>query len=260
MTTPDTQDLVKRLRLGASISRDRNINHDFAKIADEAADELGLLREQNESGWAEVKRLAGERDRLTVEAKRLRAQVARPLSEADAVPDEYRNSARGYRAGWNDAIAAAPAQQAGQAPAPAPVPAGFKLVPIEPTVAMKRACKEADMDHGSYSDWINFEWGDFRRAWDAMLAAAPVTQAPAVKDERLIPVGFSVEHCSPAGWLTDEANAARRWIVKRNEPPMCDENDNRVWFGPTLADAVGAACEALGISRVPVQNKESSNG
>ncbi len=45
---PDTQpvmqadhsDLIKRLRLGASISRSRNLNLDFAKIADEAADAL----------------------------------------------------------------------------------------------------------------------------------------------------------------------------------------------------------------------------
>jgi hypothetical protein len=36
----DTQDLIAQLRLGASISRDRNLNLDFAKVADEAADKL----------------------------------------------------------------------------------------------------------------------------------------------------------------------------------------------------------------------------
>jgi hypothetical protein len=39
----DKDDLVKRLRLGASISRDRGINLDFAKIADEAADALSRM-------------------------------------------------------------------------------------------------------------------------------------------------------------------------------------------------------------------------
>lgn len=37
---PDHRQLVKSLRLGASISRERSINLDFAKIADEAADAL----------------------------------------------------------------------------------------------------------------------------------------------------------------------------------------------------------------------------
>ena len=37
---PQRLELIKRLRLGASISRERNLNMDFAEIADEAADEL----------------------------------------------------------------------------------------------------------------------------------------------------------------------------------------------------------------------------
>ena len=37
------RDLIERLRLGASISRDRNLNLDFAKVADDAADALERL-------------------------------------------------------------------------------------------------------------------------------------------------------------------------------------------------------------------------
>lgn len=40
MTDTSREALIKRLRLGASISRDRRINEDFAGIADEAADML----------------------------------------------------------------------------------------------------------------------------------------------------------------------------------------------------------------------------
>jgi hypothetical protein len=36
-------ELIKRLILGASISRDRNLNLDFAKVADEAADAMPRL-------------------------------------------------------------------------------------------------------------------------------------------------------------------------------------------------------------------------
>ena len=37
-------DLTERLRLGASISRARNLNLDYAKVADEAADEIERLQ------------------------------------------------------------------------------------------------------------------------------------------------------------------------------------------------------------------------
>jgi hypothetical protein len=40
-------DLVKRLRAGAGISRDRNINLDYAKVADEAADRIEELEREN---------------------------------------------------------------------------------------------------------------------------------------------------------------------------------------------------------------------
>lgn len=39
-------ELVKRLRHGASISRDRDLNLDFAKIADEAADAITRLQRE----------------------------------------------------------------------------------------------------------------------------------------------------------------------------------------------------------------------
>jgi hypothetical protein len=37
--------LIELLRTGASISRDRNINLDYAKVADEAADKLEALHQ-----------------------------------------------------------------------------------------------------------------------------------------------------------------------------------------------------------------------
>lgn len=37
------KELIKQLRLGASISRDRNINLDYAAIADRAADAIEML-------------------------------------------------------------------------------------------------------------------------------------------------------------------------------------------------------------------------
>jgi hypothetical protein len=39
-------EITSRLRLGAMIARDRNINLDFAKIADESADVIDILRQQ----------------------------------------------------------------------------------------------------------------------------------------------------------------------------------------------------------------------
>jgi nitric oxide reductase large subunit len=39
-------EITSRLRLGAMIARDRNINLDFAKIADESADVIDSLRQQ----------------------------------------------------------------------------------------------------------------------------------------------------------------------------------------------------------------------
>lgn len=59
-----------------------------------------------------------------------------------------------------------------RAPA-APVPQGWKLVPVKPTAQMKRAAQTADMDHSPHSEWLKDEWKDKQRVWSAMLAAAP---------------------------------------------------------------------------------------
>jgi hypothetical protein len=69
-------DLVKRLRTGASISRDRNINLDYAKVADEAADRIEELERELADAhgigqaceqWAE--RLKAENAALTAALK-----------------------------------------------------------------------------------------------------------------------------------------------------------------------------------------------
>lgn len=62
------------------------------------------------------------------------------------------------------------------------VPEGWKLVPVEPTQAMKKAAKKVDMDHGSFREWVEEDWPDHKRVWAAMLAAAPEAPAPAGKE------------------------------------------------------------------------------
>lgn len=55
----------------------RTLRHPGGPICTEAADLIERLEEQSDAGWAEVQRLAGERDRLTVAASDLRAEVRR---------------------------------------------------------------------------------------------------------------------------------------------------------------------------------------
>jgi hypothetical protein len=49
--TCERDKLINRLRLGASISRDRRINEDFAAIADDAADMLEADANKTPYGW-----------------------------------------------------------------------------------------------------------------------------------------------------------------------------------------------------------------
>lgn len=58
---------------------------------------------------------------------------------------------------------------AAHAPVSEIVPTGWKIVPVEPTPAMRKAGIEAIISGGGYK---------FIRAWEAALAAAPQTGAP----------------------------------------------------------------------------------
>lgn len=60
----------------------------------------------------------------------------------------------------------------GRASTPPAIPAGTKLVPIEPTWEMVEAATEIDVDTGrSHTTALN--WEEARAIWSAMLAAAP---------------------------------------------------------------------------------------
>lgn len=134
-----------------------------------------------------------------------------PLTENDSVPDDYRNSALGYRAGWNDARAALAAQASQQALAALTenaeelglygepqqaqgVAAGMVLVPLRMTQAMR--------DVAGGEDW---QWEDLLAAAEAIteeeydqLAAAPQA-APALQaltDEQIAEI-YSANRINP---------------------------------------------------------------
>ncbi len=86
--TTDTQDLIARLRLGASISRDRNLNADAIKITEEAADKLDALQAEVARKSDAIQKLWKERDDALVENGKLRGQLehAAYLAAAGASP------------------------------------------------------------------------------------------------------------------------------------------------------------------------------
>ena len=60
-----------------------------------------------------------------------------------------------------------------------------------------------------------------------------------------LPGGFRIEHFAKDDLsLTDEANAERRFFVKRIEPPY---HKDGVWFGATAGEALAKACAAIGL-------------
>ena len=67
----DTKDLAERLRLPPDEKTKGAMQRDGLA----AADELERLTTENETGWAEVERLARERDRLTTELAALRERL-----------------------------------------------------------------------------------------------------------------------------------------------------------------------------------------
>jgi hypothetical protein len=86
--------------------------------------------------------------------------------------------------------------------APAPVPSGFVLVPVEPTDAMFRAADKADeaayvggADHGATASDI----------WCAMVDAAPAAPAP-------VPLSFThIDGLAAVDFPSRQWNAAQRF-------------------------------------------------
>ena len=74
-------ELIKRLRTGASISRDRNLNLDYAKVADEAADTI-------ERQAAEIEQLRKERDEKDRQVAKLYHQLEQ-LRKAQGEPAAF---------------------------------------------------------------------------------------------------------------------------------------------------------------------------
>lgn len=62
-----------------------------------------------------------------------------------------------------------------------------------------------------------------------------------------LPEGWEASHMPPWDALTPEAQDQNRFMVKRLVAPFCDKQNRRVWVGPTLASALAAGNEALGL-------------
>jgi hypothetical protein len=121
-----------------------------------------------------------------------------------------------------------------------------------------------DGDGGStYDSWWNATDGvrsfradyqdDARMLADALNQSAALAQSDA---QPVIPSGWKVESVPPWGALTDEANAANKWLVKRTEPPFCDDKGTRQWNGATIAEAMSSARDALGMQYASPQQAQ----
>lgn len=66
--------------------------------------------------------------------------------------------------------------------------------------------------------------------------------------------GWEVLRFSADPSCTDEFNRDNAWGVRRTTPPYCDKSGQRQWVGPTLAQAMREACEALGLPLEPCAN------
>jgi hypothetical protein len=62
---------------------------------------------------------------------------------------------------------------------------------------------------------------------------------------------WRVTHYTASSDCTDEFNQAYAWGVERTEAPYCDKQGRRLWTGPTLAQAMRTACQALNLALEP---------
>jgi len=88
---------------------------------------------------------------------------------------------------------------------------GWKLVPVEPTPVMKMACQKADMDHGPHQFWLEDEWPDFLRAWQAMLSAAPTP-----------PQSEQAGKGEIIAWVRECSDGTLEGPILDNDSRMCD--------------------------------------
>jgi len=155
-------ELVALIKQGAQISRERNLNLDYAKVADEAADEIDRLTAERDSALVNSLFWQTKVSELMDEQKALAAQepVAWEYENESGVkfltfnnPNNWHNHDKHGFKNFR-ALAAAGA---------APVPEGWQLVPVEPTQQMVTAYIMAP-SHNPI------------KQYKAMLAAAPKEQ------------------------------------------------------------------------------------
>ena len=130
------REIVRRLSIGSSIARDRRIDHDFAGLADAACIAMEML-------IAELAALKGQQAIGSVTVSPWRGLENIEWQQSVDIPE-----------GTHMLYLAAGAQ---------PVPAGYQLVPIEPTEAMLLAYTKCHTAAG-------FAW--CKHQWKAMLEAA----------------------------------------------------------------------------------------
>ena len=88
MTT--TQDLISRLRLGASISRDRKLNQGYEDVADKAADALEVLQSENAEQGRSIEALQAHLNDVQVEKDAALAQLAESFHATRILAERYR--------------------------------------------------------------------------------------------------------------------------------------------------------------------------
>lgn len=52
---------------------------------------------------------------------------------------------------------------------------------------------------------------------------------------------------SSASFLTDEANEARKWSIRRKLAPYCGADGERLWVGSSPSEALNKAKQSFGI-------------
>lgn len=239
-------DLIKRLRLGASISRERGINLDFAKIAEEAADALEA-RQTNTPGESMSNQIESSTERAAFEAKPAPEPVTWAFQES--LPDAMKVVIGALRAdpdyawSWHcnitmsmvdEGIDHAAAEHGAQrflnllcGPGPMLVPAHplrdrVQAKPVNSSDAMHELVQRSQA-----ALWMSYldekaEVEQLREELDALKASAPAAPAQVpLTDERLRQMHHEDEfglYCDDDDFLdiarSVESECARAWGVK----------------------------------------------